>query len=157
MVAKSPRSVASYPVVETVQRNNICHLVLAPARVPADVYKAAMDLASAAISSLDGYGIFGVELFQMPDGKILLNEIAPRPHNSGHYTMEGCTTDQFEQHLRAILDLPLGCTDLAVGGSSSSTSGRGGGGCALMVNVLGADDGTEESTMAPMKKALEVR
>jgi phosphoribosylaminoimidazole carboxylase len=101
MVAKSARSVASYPVVETVQRNNICHLVLAPARIPADVYKAAMELASAAINTLDGYGIFGVELFQMPGGKIVLNEIAPRPHNSGHYTMEGCTTDQFEQVMYA--------------------------------------------------------
>ena len=71
--------------------------------------KAAKEVALRAVASLSGGGVFGVELFVTADGGVLLNEIAPRPHNSGHYTMDGlCATDQFEQHLRAVLGLPLG-------------------------------------------------
>ncbi|KAJ1657700.1 phosphoribosylaminoimidazole carboxylase ade2 [Dispira simplex] len=119
-------SVRSYPVVETVQRDNICHLVLAPAQIDGIVASRAKKIAESAIISLEGAGVFGVEMFVLPDDGILLNEIAPRPHNSGHYTIEACETSQFENHLRAILGLPLGSTALKVG-------------AAAMVNVLGTD------------------
>ena len=107
MVARSADRVVSYPVVETVQQNNICHLVMAPAQITDEAAEAACQLASRAISTMTGCGIYGVELFLLHDGSVVLNEIAPRPHNSGHYTMEACTTDQFEQHLRCVLGLPL--------------------------------------------------
>ncbi|KAJ1965740.1 phosphoribosylaminoimidazole carboxylase ade2, partial [Dispira parvispora] len=119
-------SVRSYPVAETVQRDNICHLVLAPAQIDGIVASRAKKIAESAIISLEGAGVFGVEMFVLPDDGILLNEIAPRPHNSGHYTIEACETSQFENHLRAILGLPLGSTALKVG-------------AAAMVNVLGTD------------------
>ena len=78
----------------------MCHTVVAPAPVPRAAAEAARKVALAAIASLSGGGIFGVELFLLADGKVLLNEIAPRPHNSGHYTQDACHVDQFEQHLR---------------------------------------------------------
>lgn len=62
-----------------------------------------------------GAGVFGVEMFLLEDGELLLNEVAPRPHNSGHYSIEGCATSQFEQHLRAVMGWPLGSPDLKVG------------------------------------------
>jgi len=128
MVARSSTGeVRSYPVVETVQENNICHSTLVPIQgVSSLALERAAKIASAAIASLFGAGIFGVELFLLADDTVLLNEIAPRPHNSGHYTIEACETDQFEQHLRCILGLPLGGCDLRVG-------------AALMVNILGQD------------------
>jgi len=143
MVARDVHGeVLAYPVVETQQKDSICHTVLAPADIPAAALAAASDLASRAIATFDAAGIFGVELFLLPDGRVLLNEIAPRPHNSGHYTMEACETDQFEQHLRAILGLPLCGTSLRVG-------------AAMMVNILG-DSSDMAETKKPLKKALEV-
>ncbi|KAI8053056.1 phosphoribosylaminoimidazole carboxylase [Syncephalis plumigaleata] len=112
--------VVSYPVVETIQRRSVCHLVLAPAPVSAKVMAEAP-----AISTLEGAGIFGVELFLMEDDTIVVNEIAPRPHNSGHYTIEACQTSQFENHLRAVIGLPLGGTEMKVP-------------AAIMVNLLGS-------------------
>ena len=87
--------------------DSICHKVIAPADAPSTSLAAASAIASAAVASFSGGGIFGVELFLLADGSVLLNEIAPRPHNSGHYTMDACHTDQFEQHLRCVLGLPL--------------------------------------------------
>src|SRR5690606_6797962 len=81
-----------YPVVETVQRQHICHVVRAPAPVSDAAARQASALAQAAVAAVDGVGVFGVELFEMADGSVLYNEIAPRPHNSGHYTIEGCAT-----------------------------------------------------------------
>ncbi|KAJ1978179.1 phosphoribosylaminoimidazole carboxylase ade2 [Dimargaris xerosporica] len=133
--------VRSYPLVETVQKDNICHLVLAPAQMEGTVATRAKKIAESAIMSLDGAGVFGVEMFLLEDGGVLLNEIAPRPHNSGHYTIEACETSQFENHLRAIMGRPLGSTALKVG-------------AAAMVNVLGAD--TEAETMKPYAAALSV-
>lgn len=98
----------AYPVVETVQRNHICHIVRAPAGVPRHVAALAQEIAVRAVQAFGGVGIFGVELFELLDGQIVLNEIAPRPHNSGHYTIEACVTSQFENHLRAVLGWPLG-------------------------------------------------
>lgn len=87
-------------------------------------------VAERAVACLDGAGIFGVEMFVLPDGSILLNEVAPRPHNSGHYTMDGCVTSQFENHVRAVLGWPLGDTRLNCGAS-------------IMLNILGEADDEE--------------
>lgn len=115
MVARSPSGeMATYPLVETVQRESVCDSVLAPARCDAEVQQRALQIAMDAVQALQGVGIFGIELFLLADGQVLLNEIAPRPHNSGHYTNDACECDQFEQHLRAILNLPLGSTSLIV-------------------------------------------
>ncbi len=115
---------AVYPVVETVQQNHICHVVYAPAAIAPDTAITATELAVAAIQAVDGVGIFGVELFALADGHVLINELAPRPHNSGHYTIEACVTSQFEQHLRAVLGWPLGATTMRAS-------------AAVMVNLLG--------------------
>ncbi|MGH2487987.1 MAG: 5-(carboxyamino)imidazole ribonucleotide synthase, partial [Ktedonobacterales bacterium] len=119
---------AVYPAVETVQREHICHIVRAPAPIPADIAGRAAAIAQAAVEAIDGVGVFGVELFETAGGDILYNEIAPRPHNSGHYTIEGCVTSQFENHLRAVLGLPLGSVAMTAP-------------AAVMVNVLGSHAG----------------
>ena len=109
LVARSPhRQGAAYPVVQTVQRDGVCHEVLAPAPglAPA-VAEEAQRLALTVADSLGVTGLLAVELFETDDG-LLVNELAMRPHNSGHWTIEGARTSQFEQHLRAVLDLPLG-------------------------------------------------
>lgn len=105
--------VCAYPVVEMVfdPRANILDLLLAPARIPKEVAAEAQALAIRTVEALDGVGVFGVELFLSRKGELLVNEVAPRPHNSGHYTIEACVTCQYEQHLRAITGLPLGSTD----------------------------------------------
>ncbi|KAF7152251.1 hypothetical protein RHSIM_Rhsim01G0186900 [Rhododendron simsii] len=120
-------SILCYPVVETIHRENICHIVKAPANVPLKIRKLATDVAYKAVSSLEGAGVFAVELFLTEDGQILLNEVAPRPHNSGHHTIESCFTSQYEQHLRAILGLQLG-------DPSMKTQ------AAIMYNILGEDE-----------------
>jgi phosphoribosylaminoimidazole carboxylase len=143
MVAKSNGLVRAYPVVETTQKDSICSTVLAPAQISSEVYAKTKKMALDAISKLQGNGIYGVELFLTAEGEIFLNEIAPRPHNSGHYTIEACETDQFEQHLRAIVQLPLGGCDLRVGAS-------------LMVNVLGSWDASEATTYDLVRKSMSV-
>ncbi|KAF9045726.1 phosphoribosylaminoimidazole carboxylase [Hymenopellis radicata] len=108
-------TVRSYPAVETVHKENICHLVFAPLRSRhADLAAKAQAIAEAAVATFEGAGIFGVEMFLLENGDIYINEIAPRPHNSGHYTIEACETSQYENHIRAILSLPLGSTALKV-------------------------------------------
>lgn len=121
-------SVLCYPVVETVHRENICHIVKSPADVSWKIMKLATDVAFRAVSSLEGAGVFAVELFLTADGQILLNEVAPRPHNSGHHTIESCYTSQFEQHLRAVVGLPLGDPSMKLP-------------AAIMYNILGEDEG----------------
>ncbi|KAJ2678076.1 phosphoribosylaminoimidazole carboxylase ade2, partial [Coemansia sp. RSA 1285] len=146
MVVRRPSGqVATYPVVETVQRDNICELVFAPAQIDGQVRELAMDVATNTISCLPegSAGIFGVEMFLHEDGQtVLVNEIAPRPHNSGHYTIEACGTSQFENHLRAVLDLPIGDTELKVP-------------AAAMINVLGGSEGFK-SVLDPCTASLEV-
>ncbi|KAI7835042.1 phosphoribosylaminoimidazole carboxylase [Kickxella alabastrina] len=146
MVVRRPGGeVATYPVVETVQRDNICELVYAPAQIDGQVREVAMRVATDTISCLpDGSaGIFGVEMFLHEDGHtVVVNEIAPRPHNSGHYTIEACNTSQFENHLRAVLDLPLGDTSLKVP-------------AAAMINILGGSNGFS-SVLDPCLASLEV-
>lgn len=101
----------AYPVVEMVfSGENILDLLLAPAEVSDELAKAAEALAIQTVEALDGVGVFGVELFLTHEGALLVNEVAPRTHNSGHHTIEACETDQFEQHLRAVVGLPLGST-----------------------------------------------
>jgi 5-(carboxyamino)imidazole ribonucleotide synthase len=129
VVARSPfGQVAAYPVVETVQRDGICVEVLAPApgldaATAAEAQRLAIDIAIA----LDVVGLLAVELFETADG-LLVNELAMRPHNSAHWTIEGARTSQFEQHLRAVLDYPLGDT--------SPTAPA-----VVMANVLGGQSG----------------
>lgn len=108
MVVKTKDKVLSFPTVETVHENSICKLVYAPARnVSAAINQQAQDLAKRAVASFWGKGVFGVETFLLEDDTLLINEIAPRPHNSGHYTIEACPISQYDAHLRAILDLPI--------------------------------------------------
>jgi 5-(carboxyamino)imidazole ribonucleotide synthase len=115
-----------YPAVETCFRpgENILDMLLAPADLPPTVLSAAEDMAIRTVEALGGVGIFGVEMFIGKDGGLLVNEVAPRTHNSGHFTIEACVTDQFEQHLRAVIGLPLGATEQLCP--------------AVMINLLGA-------------------
>ncbi|MBO0776642.1 MAG: 5-(carboxyamino)imidazole ribonucleotide synthase [Actinobacteria bacterium] len=109
LAARSPHGQAAvYPVVETVQRDGVCHEVIAPAPgLPAFLAEEAQQLALTIAAGLEVTGLLAVELFETGNG-LLVNELAMRPHNSGHWTMDGASTPQFEQHLRAVLDLPLG-------------------------------------------------
>jgi 5-(carboxyamino)imidazole ribonucleotide synthase len=127
LVARSPFGQgAAWPVVETVQRDGICVQVIAPAPdLPDDVAVAAQQLALRLAAELGVVGVLAVELFETIDGALLVNELAMRPHNSGHWTMDGARTSQFEQHLRAVLDYPLGDTDALAP-------------VTVMANVLGA-------------------
>ena len=101
MVARAPGGGrAAYPVVETVQRNHVCHEVIAPAPIVAEARDRAAEVALAAAAAAQGLGVTGVEMFLVAGGRVLVNELAPRPHNSGHYTIEACETSQFENHLR---------------------------------------------------------
>ncbi len=127
LVARSPFGQgAAWPVVETVQRDGICVQVIAPAPdLPDDVASAAQQLALRLAAELGVVGVLAVELFETADGALLVNELAMRPHNSGHWTMDGARTSQFEQHLRAVLDYPLGDT-----GAIAPVT--------VMANVLGA-------------------
>ncbi len=112
LVARSPFGQgAAWPVVETVQRDGVCVLVIAPApELSDDVASAAQQLALRLAAELGVVGVLAVELFETVRGDLLVNELAMRPHNSGHWTMDGARTSQFEQHLRAVLDYPLGDT-----------------------------------------------
>jgi len=104
--------IATYPLVENIHQNNILKMTIVPARVSDDVISNAGEIAKKTMEVLNGAGVFGIEMFIDQDDKILINEIAPRVHNSGHHTLQSCKTTQFEQHLRAILGLDLGSTDL---------------------------------------------
>jgi len=99
---------AVYPVVESIQRNHVCEVVIAPAAVASDLAERAGAVAQCAVAAVGGLGSFGVEMFLTADGRIVVNELAPRVHNSGHYTIEGCECSQFENHVRAVLGWPLG-------------------------------------------------
>lgn len=124
---------AAYPVVETIHKNNICHTVLAPARIGQFTADAARNLAEQVMRHLEGAGVFAIEMFFAEDDRVLVNEIAPRVHNSGHLTIEACVTSQFEQHVRAVTGLPLGRPDMKVP-------------AAVMVNILGERSGPAQVT-----------
>jgi 5-(carboxyamino)imidazole ribonucleotide synthase len=131
MVGRRPSGeVRAWPVVESVQEGGVCSEVVAPAPgLDARVAREATELAVQVANGLDVTGVLAVELFEVPDGdggsRVVVNELAMRPHNTGHWTIDGAVTSQFEQHLRAVLDLPLGGTDARAPWS-------------VMVNVLGS-------------------
>ncbi|OCB52872.1 5-(carboxyamino)imidazole ribonucleotide synthase [Mycobacterium vulneris] len=129
LVARSPFGQgAAWPVVETVQRDGICVEVYAPAPgLPDELGSAAQELGLRVANELGVVGVLAVELFETVDGTLLVNELAMRPHNSGHWTMDGAVTSQFEQHLRAVLDYPLGDTSAVAP-------------AVVMANVLGAPE-----------------
>ena len=104
--------IATYPVVENIHEDNILKITIAPARVNKKISEEAENIAKKTMEVLQGAGVFGIEMFVTKDDKVLINEIAPRVHNSGHHTLQSSLTSQFEQHLRAILGLDLGKTDL---------------------------------------------
>lgn len=109
LVARRPSGqVASWPLAETLQRDGVCAEVIAPAPEAGRLLDEARDLAIAIAEGLDVTGVLAVELFETGSGELLVNELAMRPHNSGHWSIDGAVTSQFEQHLRAVLDLPLG-------------------------------------------------
>ena len=135
IAARSPRGeVKAFPAAENIHVHNILHESIVPARIPVPVQKAAEELAIRIAESLGVIGLIAVELFLTKDGQLYVNELAPRPHNSGHYTMEACRTSQFEQHVRAICNLPLGSTELLTP--------------VVMVNLLGEH-------MAPLHDQLD--
>ncbi|MBN3963299.1 5-(carboxyamino)imidazole ribonucleotide synthase [Nostoc sp. NMS8] len=119
--------IVTYPVVETQQEQQVCRRVIAPAEITPNQVAEIEAIAHTLLNSLEVVGIFGIELFIRADGKILVNEIAPRTHNSGHFSLDACETSQFEQHLRAVCGLPLGNPALQSAG-------------AVMVNLLGYEN-----------------
>jgi 5-(carboxyamino)imidazole ribonucleotide synthase len=131
LVARAPSGqVAAWPVVASTQRNGICHEVIAPAPdLDPDLAVAAQQIAMQVARDLDVTGVLAVELFETKDGRVLVNELAMRPHNTGHWTQDGAVTSQFENHLRAVLDLPLGAPEAREPWT-------------VMVNILGGPDGT---------------
>ena len=110
LVARAPSGqAAAYPVVASTQLDGICHEVIAPAPdLSPALAGQAQEIALRVAGALDVTGILAVELFETTDGRILVNELAMRPHNTGHWTQDGAVTSQFENHLRAVMDLPLG-------------------------------------------------
>jgi 5-(carboxyamino)imidazole ribonucleotide synthase len=113
IVARAPNeSSAVFPVCENVHCRHILDLTIAPARIDPRVAEAARGLACGVASKLDLVGLLAVEMFLQRNGELIINELAPRPHNSGHWTIEGCVTSQFEQHVRAVCGLSLGSTEL---------------------------------------------
>lgn len=144
MVARNTLGeIKTYPVVEMVfdNRANICDLVIAPARIEQHLAKKATQIAMKSIGVLNGVGIFGIEMF-LAGENIYVNEIAPRPHNSGHYTIEASATCQFEQHIRAITGLPLGSTELLSP--------------AVMLNLLGEEDHRGIPVIEGLNEALSI-
>ena len=133
-----------YPVVEMLfdERVNICDSVIAPARISKEVEKRSIEISVKSIEALEGVGIFAVELFLTKAGDVLVNEIAPRPHNSGHYTEEACATSQFEQIIRAVTGLPLGSTKYI------SPS--------VMINILGDEAYEGEPFIEGIHEALKI-
>ncbi len=141
MVARNRRGeVAVYPCVETIQENHICRVVIAPAQIEPALQHLAKEIALACVEAINGVGVFGVEMFLASDGAIMVNEIAPRPHNSGHYTIEACHTSQYENAVRAVCNLPLGSPDMIAP-------------AAVMVNLLGerSGDGIPDSVVDTLK------
>lgn len=140
-VARNETGHVVYPCCETVQENHICVAVKSPAPVSGRIQQKAQELAVKATEAIDGKGIFAYEFFLTKNGDLLLNESAPRPHNSGHYTIEGCVTSQFENHVRAVLGLPLGSTELRKPAIA-------------MINLLGFEKRNAQVDFAP--NALEI-
>ncbi|HUQ84828.1 MAG TPA: 5-(carboxyamino)imidazole ribonucleotide synthase [Candidatus Limnocylindrales bacterium] len=133
--------IVTYPVVETMHKNNILHYLLSPAPIDKKIALKAKDLAIEVMKHLKGAGVFGIEMFLTKDDNVLINEIAPRVHNSGHHTIEANKTSQFEQHIRAISGMPLGSTDTVTP-------------AAAMINILG--DRTGKSSPKGIEDAEKI-
>jgi len=131
----------AYPVTETIHREEILRESVTPARVDDAVRARARETAFDVLELLEGRGVYGIELFETRDGEILVNEIAPRPHNSGHWTIEGTACSQFEQHLRAVLGWPLGSTEARSP--------------AVTANLLGDIEETQPAELAGTDAVLE--
>lgn len=143
MVARNPRGqITSFPVAENIHKNSILDTSIVPARISHKVELKAKRMAERTMEVLQGAGIFGIEMFVTKKGDVLVNEIAPRPHNSGHYTNEACSVSQFEQHLRAVLDLPLSRPELLCP--------------AVMVNILGNERSSGSYVMVGLARLLSV-
>ena len=143
MVARNPSGeVASFPVAENIHKNGILDTSIVPAGINQEVELKAKSIAEMTMEVLKGAGIFGIEMFVTKKADVLINEIAPRPHNSGHYTNEACSVSQFEQHLRAVLDLPLSKPELLCP--------------AVMVNILGNKHSTGSYTIKGLRRLLSV-
>ncbi len=123
--------VVTYPILETQQEDQVCRRVFTLDDLSDRTIETCKSIASKLLISLDAIGVFGIELFATSDGRVLVNEIAPRTHNSGHLTIEACVTSQFSQLIRAVAGLPLGSTELTCGG-------------AVMVNLLGYEDSQDD-------------
>lgn len=139
-VARNETGHVAYPCCETVQEDHICVAVKSPAPVDEFIQQEAQKIAVKAAEAIDGKGLYAFEFFLTHEGELLLNESAPRPHNSGHYTIEGCVTSQFENHVRAVLGLPLGSTQLRAP-------------AVAMINLLGTDrrDAQIENALEALK------
>lgn len=135
--------IAVYPVGDNYHIDSILHETKVPANIPDNASRTAMAVASKVMEIFDGIGMFCVEMFVTKDNNILVNEVAPRPHNSGHYTIEGCITSQFENHIRAVVGLPLGATDLI--------------GPTVMINLLGEVGFTGKTKVEGLEKAMALK
>jgi 5-(carboxyamino)imidazole ribonucleotide synthase len=141
--------IAIYPVTETFQQNQVCHWTITPADVSIQIAESVKAIAHTILDKLEVVGVFGIEFFLTADNRILVNEIAPRTHNSGHYTLDGCETSQFAMQLQAVTGLPLGSTALKSPG-------------VIMVNLLGfeesdTDDGEKRDREARRRhRILEI-
>lgn len=143
MVARSQwGEIVTYPLSENEHRDNILIKNIVPARIAEGISKKSRDIASKVMEVFEGVGIFCVEMFVTKNGDVLVNEIAPRPHNSGHYTIEASITSQFEQHIRAITGLPLGRTDLLTP--------------VVMTNLLGDENYSGPAAIIGCSKALRI-
>ncbi|TXK50489.1 5-(carboxyamino)imidazole ribonucleotide synthase [Pontibacter qinzhouensis] len=145
IVARNPKGeVTAFPVVELSfhPEHNLVDSLFAPANVPYKLQRHAIEIASRVIEAFGMVGILAVEMFLTKDGQILVNEVAPRPHNSGHHTIKANFTSQYEQHLRAILNLPLGATDIQS--------------AAVMLNLLGEPGYDGEAAYEGLQEALAV-
>jgi 5-(carboxyamino)imidazole ribonucleotide synthase len=143
MAARNPSGeVESFPVAENIHKDGILDTTIVPARINEEVKLKAKRMAETTMEVLKGAGIFGIEMFVTDKRDVLINEIAPRPHNSGHYTNEACSVSQFEQHLRAVLDLPLSKPELLCP--------------AVMVNILGNEHSTGSYVIKGLRRLLSV-
>jgi 5-(carboxyamino)imidazole ribonucleotide synthase len=144
MVASNPSGqIESFPVSENIHKNNILDTTIVPAQISSKTKQAAIKLAEKTLRVLHGAGIFGIEMFVTKMGSVLVNEIAPRVHNSGHYTNEACSVSQFEQHLRAVLDLPLAKPELLSP--------------AVMINILGPESFEGIYAVTGLDKMMKVQ
>lgn len=144
VVVRNEKEVATYDVVEMVfhPQGNLLDYLFCPAQIDEKISQMAKELAIEAVKAIEGFGLFGVELFLDKRGNLYINEIAPRPHNSGHHTIEACYTSQFEQHIRVITGLPLGSTKLLSP--------------AVMINLLGEEGYYGKPIYEGLREALSI-